>query len=149
MVTLFGDRVPLTMLFAIVRKRQSAVLKSRHRFDARPFVSSAPHPEGGAIAAGPMARSEARPARVARSHEGPSLIGLRHVWYREAVEHDPRYDAHYFVRSGEWVEPKCADPQCALCKDRPERHPGPRRARALPALLKAREALAENARVSV
>jgi hypothetical protein len=119
MVTLFSDRIPMAMLFQIAWRRQSFRFKSRQQFE----VASPPK-------LGARIPLEANPVQIAtragstgRNHGAPSLARLRHVWYRDAVAHDPAYDAYYFVRTDEWVEPKCADPVCAWCRDRPKRHP--------------------------
>jgi hypothetical protein len=149
MVTLFSDRIPLPMLFQIVWKRQSEFLKSLWHSGAESAVWFSRLAHGTALADVSIPRNDARPKCADRKHDGPTLTGLRHLWYRDAVERDARYDSHYFVRSGEWVEPKCADRLCALCKDRPERHPSPRRPRAVPlSLVEASDAPVEARRTS-
>src|SRR5438552_262096 len=34
------------------------------------------------------------------------------------------YDAYYCATCGEWLEPRCADPSCEYCANRPEMPPG-------------------------
>lgn len=36
--------------------------------------------------------------------------------------YDPIYDAFYDKTTGEWLESTCDHPDCAFCKDRPEKH---------------------------
>jgi hypothetical protein len=117
MVTLFSDRIPLAMLFA--RKRPSSRLKSKQQSDLESVVEFSELPAPGRMEENPGGGE----TRKHRTHNAPSLARVRHVWYRDAVSHDPVYDSHYFVRTGEWVEPRCADPLCAWCRDRPKRHP--------------------------
>lgn len=38
------------------------------------------------------------------------------------IAYDETYDAYYYVDSGEWVEPRCCDPQCEFCSNRPAKH---------------------------
>jgi len=38
-----------------------------------------------------------------------------------AVNYSIEFDAHYCPLCGEWVDHVCADPDCAFCKDRPEK----------------------------
>jgi hypothetical protein len=119
MVTLFSDRIPLAILFQIAWRRQSLRLRKRQSNPDRP-VSPAKPPGWVETDAIP---SVVRPRGADRKHGAPSLSRLRHVWYRDAVAHDAIYDSYYFIRTGEWVEPRCADPLCAWCRDRPRRHP--------------------------
>jgi hypothetical protein len=113
------------MLLQIVRKRQHAVLKSWQHSGTKPTDWQGRFSHRSAIETGPIQQNETRPRVSDRRHNGPSLTRLRHVWYQDAVDYDARYDSHYFVRSGEWVEPKCPDPLCAQCNDRPRRYAGP------------------------
>ena len=32
-----------------------------------------------------------------------------------------RHDAYYCPKCDEWVSPRCRDPECEFCRDRPER----------------------------
>jgi len=124
MVSLFSDRIPWTMLSQIVWKRPSS--HSRWQRQAVSPASPARRPAEVA-AASSSTRSAARSVPASRKHGAPDLARLRHVWYRTAVARDSVHDAYYFVRTGEWVEPKCEDPVCAFCRDRPERHPAAHR----------------------
>ena len=36
------------------------------------------------------------------------------------AERNKGYDAYYCPNSGVWLEPKCADPDCDCCQDRPD-----------------------------
>jgi hypothetical protein len=118
MVTLFGDRISWALLAQVSRVRDR--LNSRSdRAASTTTISSAPI--DSAVHRLDAMRS-ARRITTCQPRHAAGLARVRHVWYRGAVERDPAYDAHYFVRTGEWVEPRCEDAQCAFCKDRPERH---------------------------
>ena len=121
MVTLFGDRISWALLAQVSRVRESLNPRLRWPASAAPIPSA---PVASSVHILDAVRS-ARRATNCQPRHAAGLARVRHVWYRGAVERDPAYDAHYFVRTGEWVEPRCEDPTCAHCKDRPERHTGP------------------------
>lgn len=50
-------------------------------------------------------------------------IGQRNKMSRKTA-YNEKYDAYYYVSTGEWVEPKCSDPDCEFCKNRPEKNTG-------------------------
>jgi len=35
------------------------------------------------------------------------------------VAYHPKYDTYFYPSTGEWVEPKCCDPNCEYCVPRP------------------------------
>jgi len=39
------------------------------------------------------------------------------------IRYSKKYDAYYYVDTGEWVEPRCCDPRCGFCANRPEVFP--------------------------
>lgn len=36
--------------------------------------------------------------------------------------YDEKYDAYYVIKTGEWAERKCEDPDCQYCNRRPPKH---------------------------
>lgn len=38
------------------------------------------------------------------------------------LAYDEKYDADYWVETGEWASKKCKDPECQFCANRPEKH---------------------------
>lgn len=118
MVTLFGDRISWPLLAQFSRMRESFNSTSDRPAGAAP-VSSVP--AEGTVHSADALRTVERAINCQPRHAA-GLSRVRHIWYRGAVAHDPAYDAHYFVKTGEWVEPRCGDSECGLCKERPERH---------------------------
>lgn len=39
--------------------------------------------------------------------------------------YDPKYDAYYNKKTGEWIESTCGDKNCSFCKSRPKMHHTP------------------------
>ena len=38
------------------------------------------------------------------------------------ADRDPKYDAYYWIDTGEWIEPPCRNPDCEFCAGRPDKH---------------------------
>jgi hypothetical protein len=41
----------------------------------------------------------------------------------EDTRYNSQYDVYYNFKTGEWLEPKCSDPQCEFCSVRPDKAP--------------------------
>lgn len=39
---------------------------------------------------------------------------------RDGISYSVKYDANYDTETGEWIEPKCDDPACEFCANRPD-----------------------------
>ena len=37
------------------------------------------------------------------------------------IEYSEEYDAYYYVETNEWIEPRCSDPSCHYCINRPSK----------------------------
>lgn len=42
------------------------------------------------------------------------LEKMKGMFYNE------KHDCYYNQKTGQWLEPKCSDPECEFCADRPE-----------------------------
>jgi hypothetical protein len=45
------------------------------------------------------------------------------VYQDQETAYSEEYDAFYYTATGEWIEPKCSDPNCEFCTKRPPRFP--------------------------
>lgn len=36
-------------------------------------------------------------------------------------KYSEKYDSYYCIDCNRWIEPKCSDPNCEFCKDRPDK----------------------------
>ena len=38
-----------------------------------------------------------------------------------SIGYSKEYDAYFDLETGEWIDPRCSDPECEFCKNRPAR----------------------------
>ncbi len=42
--------------------------------------------------------------------------------HKASEEPDSLFDSYYCVKCGKWLEPRCCDPECNFCADRPDKN---------------------------
>ena len=53
-----------------------------------------------------------------------AIQDIEQILYEDQeTTYSEQYDAFYYTKTKEWTEPKCDDPTCEYCVDRPERAP--------------------------